>query len=362
MCAFAFCSCSNQPPATEEVTTSDTLTVSEPSVTVPDETDEITTVASSEAPVTPEQTPEATTVGTPEPPESSASGTSQSSSASGSATTTSAPVTSETTTVTAPVTSSTTTQSGTPELTPLESEGVPLLINITPTSVSRIVYTYSQNTTSENYKNDFVTLKNPSLKKDMLSYLNGLVYIPLKSDKKTAETKSYEKWQAENPSSVLVPEAITLYNSSGKEIISFYSDAKAIAGHPEPPTPYVRARYNGVEYELFYGELSYDKLRNTVTNSVLLQQGLFTLQTYSSVAGSAISSYASELSSMSASSYRLYPPTAPIISTDGTVIYPSEFSSGTLLVDCVYSFTDGGTLTVTLNTDKAEILRIEAAY
>lgn len=355
------CSCNSQPSSDEE-NPSDTLNLSEPSETVvseyptttPDEdstektsedsTSEPSEELTSSAPVI---TPSVSSEITPITPQ------------------TSTPVLSEAVTTTAePLTCETTTEQSSPtdvpELVPLEAEGEPVLIGISSTSVSRIVYTYSQNTTLQNYKNEFVTLKNPSLKKEVLSHFNGLVYVPVVAEKREAEALDYEKWKEKTPDAVLVPETITLYDYNGREIISFYSDAISAVTASSTPTPYVRAKLNGVEYELFYGELNYDKLQFAVTNAVLIQSGAFTLQTYSSVASGAISAYSSELISTTASSYRLYPPDAPIISTDGTVIYPSEFSQGTLLVDCIYNLTDGGTLTVTLNTKDAEIIRIEA--
>ena len=357
-CLLTLCSCNSQPTINEEIT-SDTLNLAEPTETVVNEpvTTPITTDISSEpsestAPITSE-TPAIsqdessdTSTKAPEilPPVSSETTSSP----------TPPPVVSQTTELTTPT--------GPVELTPLESEGKPLLIGISPTSVSRIVYNYSQNTTEQDYKSEFVTLKNSSLKKEMLSYLNGLVYVPLESGQREEEALEYEKWKQARPSAVLIPESITLYDYTGKEIIRFYSDAVWAVPRAATPTPYIRALYNGVEYELFYGEMKYDKLQFSVTNAVLLQSGSFTLQTYSSVAKKAIAPYSSELSSQTASSYRLYPPDSPIISTDGTVLYPSDFPSGTLLVDCIYSFTEGGNLIVTLDAKDAEILRIEATY
>ena len=196
--------------------------------------------------------------------------------------------------------------------------------------------------------------------KQMTEMLNGLLYTEISASELEADKQEYALWRQEN-SGEIQPETLIIYDKKGGEIVRFYSDAKSAIPTGSNTIPFSRASVAGKEYKLFYGEPDYSSMQEILLNQQLISRGYFFLEVYLNVAKKEAGERL-QLVSGAEPTYRVHSPDETMIGLDGTVLYPESFESGTVLVDCIFPYADGGTLTVTMNAADAEVYQIKSEH
>lgn len=239
------------------------------------------------------------------------------------------------------------------ELTPDRDSDETLLIKLDPSQIGSMQHytAYTGTVTGTAFQ-----LTNSVYIKKMAEKLNGLLFVERSAEELVSDNNQYLQWQSLYGGEIQ-PETLVVLDKRGNELIRFYSDAKTAIPEGNTAQPFTRASVNGKEYELFYGEPDYSGMQETLLNQRMVAEGYFFLEVYAQVAKRAAADRLADLADKSPI-YRVYTPDAPIIATDGEVLYPDSFPAGTTLVDCLFRYSDGGSLTVTMNAKDAKVYGI----
>ena len=194
----------------------------------------------------------------------------------------------------------------------------------------------------------------------MTDIFNGLIYEEIPSDELEKEAQAYALWQQEKGGKIQ-PEALIIYDKKGGELVRFYSDAKSALPSGGGADHFSRALVNGKEYRLLQGSPDYRTIQETLLNQQLISRGYFFLEVYLNVAKNAVRDLSEQLTD-DEPSFRVHSPEEAMTLPDGTVLYPESFAADTVLVDCIFNYADGGTLTVTMNAADAEVYQIKSQH
>ena len=243
------------------------------------------------------------------------------------------------------------------ELTPDPDSGDTLLTALDSTVIGKMQYytAYAGAVQAEPF-----SLTSYAYIKEMTRMLNGMVYVEQTADELLAEEQAYREWQQENDGEIQ-PETLAVLDKKGNEIIRFYSDARAVSADNAIALPFSRVFFNGRHYRLFYGEPDYSAIQEILLNQQFISEGFFFLEVYENVAKNAAPDQLALLADTEPT-YRVHSPDEAMISSDGTILYPDSFPKGTTLVDCIFAYPDGGTLTVTMNATDAEVYQIKIQH